>query len=218
MTRSPSIRLTIPHRLTLPLALSFSLMIAACGRQEPVGDLPSSEELAEAANAAAAEAAQNVSRDETEAEENRNYVNNARGFSITLPEGWVRDAAASNENGVVSEDPGAGADIRIFWSQNAGDKDLQQVVEGMTQGSEAVDGDFIGTNEYRGTANDGEGNSVAVRLVRKPDGSLITATFVFPEMLSEQYLAIGQRTLDSLRVFTASPPAGAAPADNATEG
>jgi predicted small lipoprotein YifL len=210
MTRSPQI--------LLPLALSLSLALAACGRQEPVSDLPSSEELANAANAAAAEALQNVSRDETVAEENRNYVNNARGFSITLPEGWVRDASASNGDGVVSEDAGAGADIRVFWSKNDGDKDLQQIVEGMTQGSEAVDGDFVGNNEYRGTANDGEGNSVAVRLVRKPDGSLITATFVFPEMLSEQYLAIGQKTLDSLRVFgmpAAAEPATAANASGA---
>jgi hypothetical protein len=214
MTRSSPIRLAL--NLTLPLTLA--LTIAACGRQESVGDLPSTEELAEAANAAAAEAAQNVSRDETEAEENRNYVNNARGFSITLPEGWVRNAAASNDNGVVSEDAGAGADIRIFWSKNDGDKDLQQIVEGMTQGSEAVDGDFIGANEYRGTANDGEGNSVAVRLIRKPDGSLITATFVFPEMLSEQYLAIGQKTLDSLRVFGSAGPTEKTAVDNATEG
>ncbi|HEX7783340.1 MAG TPA: hypothetical protein VF509_11095 [Sphingobium sp.] len=200
--------------LLIPLALSLSLV--ACGRQEPVSDLPSSEELSNAANAAAAEALENVTRDETAAEENRNYVNTARGFSITLPEGWVRDASASNGDGIVSEDAGAGADIRVFWSKNDGDKDLQQIVEGMTEGSEAVDGDFVGNDEYRGTANDGEGNSVAVRLIRKPDGSLITATFVFPEMLSEQYLAIGQKALDSLRIFGAPAAAEPAAASNAT--
>ena len=32
--------------------------------------------------------------------------------------------------------------------------------------------------------------NVAVRLLRQPDGSIVTATFVYPEMLSEQYLPI----------------------------
>jgi hypothetical protein len=198
----------------LLLTLAAALFLASCGRQEAVDDLPSSDELAAQAKAAADNAAERAGATEEQAAENRNYVNTPRGFSITLPEGWSRDAAASTADGVVAEDPGAGADVRVFWSANADDKDLQQVVEALNDGSEAVDGDFIGEREYRGTANDGEGNSVAVRLIKKADGSLVTATFVFPEMLSEQYLAIGQQALDSLRVFE---PAGAAPAkaDNA---
>ena len=208
-----------------PIAcFALALLLASCGRQEPVSEVPDSEALAAAAKAAADNAAERMEANAASAEENRNYVNAARGFSLTLPEGWIRNTQASTAEGVVAEDPGAGADIRVFWSANNDDKDLQQIVEAMNGQSEAVDGDFVGTSEYRGTANDGEGNNVAVRLIRKTDGSLVTATFVYPELLSEQYQAIGQSALNSLRVFdgTAAGPAkaaapAAAPANNATE-
>ncbi|CAN5487864.1 hypothetical protein BH10PSE12_BH10PSE12_06900 [soil metagenome] len=198
--------------MKIPHSILLLFLLAACGRQEPVDVVPSAEELANAANAAAVAAAANLTEEEALATENRNYVNSARGFSITLPEGWTRDAKASTADGVVFEDAGAGADIRVFWSNKAGDSDLAHIVAGMNVGSEAVDGDFVTDNEYRGTANNGKGNSVAIRLIRKPDGSLVTATFAFPEMLNEQYLAIGQKALDSLRVFDA---AGAIPAEGA---
>ena len=174
------------------------LLLVACGRAEPVEYLPSQEELAAAANAAAAKA---VAAEKAETSATRNYVNIERGFSITFPEGWEKDASASNVNGVVYQDPGAGADVRIFWQRNDEKQTLQQVVSAMSSGSEGVDGDFVGDNEYRGTANDGEGNNVAVRLLRQPDGSIVTATFVYPEMLSEQYQAIAEKVLDSLRIF-----------------
>lgn len=175
------------------------LLLAACGRTEPVADMPSQEELAAAANAAAANALESQQADDSA--DSRNYVNLDRGFSVTLPEGWVKDKGASNDDGVVYEDPGAGADVRVFWQKNEGDETLQQTVEALNSGSEGVDGDFVGDNEYRGTANDGEGNNVAVRLLRQPGGAVVTATFVYPEMLSEQYQGIAEKLLDSLRVF-----------------
>ncbi|EQB13337.1 hypothetical protein [Sphingobium lactosutens] len=175
------------------------LLLAACGRTEPVADMPSQEELAAAANAAAANALESQQADESA--DSRNYGNLDRGFSVTLPEGWVIDKGASNDDGVVYEDPGAGADVRVFWQKNEGDETLQQTVEALNSGSEGVDGDFVGDNEYRGTANDGEGNNVAVRLLRQPGGAVVTATFVYPEMLSEQYQGIAEKLLDSLRVF-----------------
>ena len=175
------------------------LLLAACGRTESVADMPSQEELAAAANAAAANALESQQADESA--DSRNYVNLDRGFSVTLPEGWVMDKGASNDDGVVYEDPGAGADVRVFWQKNEGDETLQQTVEALNSSAEGVDGDFVGDSEYRGTANDGEGNNVAVRLLRQPDGAVVTATFVYPEMLSEQYQGIAEKLLDSLRVF-----------------
>jgi hypothetical protein len=38
-------------------------------------------------------------------------------------------------------------------------------------------------------------------LLRQADGAIVTATFVYPEMLSEQYQAIAEKVLDSLRIF-----------------
>ncbi|MCI4590001.1 hypothetical protein MOK15_07830 [Sphingobium sp. BYY-5] len=203
-----------------PLAVCLPvLLLAACGRTEPVADMPSQEELAAAANAAAANAIANQQADETP--DSRNYVNLAHGFSVTLPEGWERDKAASNADGVVYQDPGAGADVRIFWQKNDQNQTLQQIVNTVSNGAEGVDGDFVGDNEYRGTANDGEGNNVAIRLLRQPDGSIVTATFVYPEMLSEQYQGIAEKLLTSLRAFAPQgqaekAAAGPAEAANAT--
>ncbi|MGK2909468.1 MAG: hypothetical protein ACSLE1_06685 [Sphingobium sp.] len=197
-------------------SLALLLLVAACGRQEAVSEVPNGQQLAAEAKAAAENAAERAGLNETQATANRNYVNEARGFSLQLPEGWARNAQATTADGIVSEDPGAGADIRVFWSANANDRDLQQVVESMNSRSEAVDGDFVGENEYRGTANDGEGNNIAVRMVRKKDGSLVTATFVYPELLSEQYQGIAQQTLDSLRVFDGADAKDAPAAANAT--
>jgi predicted small lipoprotein YifL len=189
------------------LILPFLVALAACGRQEPVQDMPTEAEIAAAAKAAAASAAANVV--EPAPEENRNHVDPDHGFSITFPEGWTRDAAASTSDGVVFQDPGAGADVRVFWQKNDNDQALQQIVEAMNSGSDSVEGSLVSDTEYRGTASDGEGNSVAIRLLKQPGGSIVTATFVYPEMLSEQYNAIAKATLDSLRIF---PPKGAEPA------
>lgn len=181
------------------------LLVAACGRTEPVSDLPTQEELAAAANAAAASAIANQQAGEKA--EGRNYVNAARGFSVTLPEGWVKKRDGNGPDMVAYEDPGAGADIRVAWDANDGGKTLQQIVATSMSGSEGVDGDFIGNNEYRGTANDGEGNNVALRLLRQPDGGVVTASFVYPEMLSEQYQGIAEKLLDSVRLFEAEEQA-----------
>src|SRR3546814_3021270 len=96
-------------------------------------DLPSQDELAAAANAAAARA---MAEAKADTPESRNYVNVERGFSITFPEGWQKDAASSNADGVVYQDPGAGADVRIFWQKKEGDQTLQQIVETVSEGSE----------------------------------------------------------------------------------
>jgi len=149
------------------------LLLAACGRTEPVADMPSQEELAAAANAAAASAL--ASQQAADEAEPRNYVNLERGFSISFPEGWTKNAERSTADGAIYEDKGAGADVRVFWQKNDNDETLKQIVEAVSSGAEGVDGDYIGENEYRGTANDGEGNNVAVRLLKQPNGSIVTA-------------------------------------------
>lgn len=190
----------LPLTACLPL-----LLLVACGRAEPVEDMPTQEELAAAANAAAASALATAKADDVES---RNYVNMKRGFSVTFPEGWQKDASASTDDGAVFEDPGAGANVRVFWQASRNDQTLQQIVEKVSSGAEGVDGDFIGDNEYRGTANDNDGNNVAIRVLRQPEGGTVIATFAYPEMLSEQYQAIAARALDSLEIF--APQGGAA--------
>ncbi|QGP80954.1 hypothetical protein [Sphingobium sp. CAP-1] len=185
------------------------LLLAACGRTEPVGDMPDQDALAAAANAAAANAITNQQADAQE--QTRDYVNAARGFSITFPESWVMDKGASTADGVVYADPGAGADMRVFWQKNDDDQTLQQIVEALHDSSEGVDGDFVGDDEYRGTANDGEGNIVSIRLLKQPDGSIVTATFVYPEQVRDQYQPVADTALKSLRLFTPKGEAQEAP-------
>ena len=185
------------------------LLLVACGRTEPVSDMPTQEELAAAANTAAATAIANQQADKKV--DDRNYSNVARGFSVTFPEGWVRGKADVGPDAILYEDPGAGANVRVAWDANGDDKSLEQIVRSPSNGSEGVDGDFIGDNEYRGTANDGEGNNVALRLVRQPGGGVVTATFAYPEMLSEQYQGMAEKVLDSVRVFS---PGGHTETDN----
>src|SRR3546814_20230208 len=64
---------------TLAAAMPL-LLLVACGPAEPVEDLPSQDELAAAANAAAARA---MAEAKADTPESRNYVNVERGFSIT---------------------------------------------------------------------------------------------------------------------------------------
>ena len=203
-------------RPSLAACLPF-LLLAACGRTEPVAEMPSQEQVEAAAKAAAAKAV--TDQQALDADENRAYTNVERGFSVTFPEGWMIDKAGSNADGAIYADPGAGADVRVFWQKNDNGQTLQQIVETVSNGSEGVDGEFIGTNEYRGTANDGEGNNVAIRLLRQGDGSIVTATFVYPEMLSEQYQPIVDKTLASLRLFAPKADDAAIPAqaDNAAQ-
>lgn len=202
------------HAPLIALALP-ALLLSACGRQEAVDQLPNSEAVAEAANAAANAVA--AAKEDVAAAELRHYTNAAHGFAIILPEGWVKDAGAASEDGVAYKDPGAGANIRVFWNRADGNRDLHQIVAGINQGKEAVDDNFVSDREYRGTSNDSHGNNVALRVLRKADGSLVTATFTYPEMLSEQYQAISDEALDSLKLLGEKQPADTNPADNAAD-
>ena len=181
------------------ILLSFTLALAltGCGRQESVEEVRADRARANAPQPAAI--AKPAAEDRTVATgEQRVYVNTARGYTATLPEGWVRNDAASNADGVVYEDPGAGAAIRLSWQKSGGDAEIRQMIEAMGEGTEAMEGNFTSPSDYRGTAKDVEGNRLAVRILKLPDGSAVRATFTYPEMLSDQYEAIGKAALDSL--------------------
>lgn len=189
----------------LRLAPIVSLvLLAACGRQESVDDLPD-------ANAIVNAASQQVIKPELgdarfiATGKNRLYTDAAHGFSIMLPEGWVRNETMTGPEGVFFGDPGSGADIRIAWARNSGDADFQQLIEsvddnGGAETGNTADGAAATAQGYMGTANDGEGNRVLLRILRLHDGSIASATMVFPEMLSDQYEKIARDTLASLKL------------------
>ena len=206
----------------LRLAPIVSLvLLAACGRQESVDDLPD-------ANAIVNAASQQVIKPELgdarfiATGKNRLYTDAAHGFSIMLPEGWVRNETMTGPEGVFFGDPGSGADIRIAWARNSGDADFQQLIESVDDNGGAETGNSADGaaatastgQDYMGTANDGEGNRVLLRILRLHDGSIASATMVFPEMLSDQYEKIARDTLASLKltgVGAVSVPAVTAP-------
>ncbi len=181
------------------LALAF--LATACGRQESVEEVQADRARAEAPPVTAARPVKDSRVIATGPQ--RTYANSAHGFSITLPEGWVRNDGASNADGVVYEDPGAGADIRVFWAKNGENADIRQIVAGMHDGAEGVEGNYTSPSEYRGAATDGRDNRVSIRVLKLADGSAVSATVTYPEMLSDQYAAIGKAALDSLTLATA---------------
>lgn len=181
--------------------VALTLLLAACGRQESVEEVRADRAAANAPLPTPIPKPASDGRTVATGKQ-RVYVNAPHGYTITLPEGWVRNDGASNADGVVYEDPGAGANVRVFWTKNASNADIEQMIEGMND--EAVEGNFSSPNDYSGTANDGKGNRVAIRILKLPDGSAVNATVAYPEMLSDQYEAIGKAALDSLEVAVAS--------------
>ena len=187
------------------LLLTALLVLSACGRQESVDTLPSYNDAD--LNLLTGNVATPANEAEPLAEgASPFYTNPKHGFSITAPEGWGIEAGSTTEDGAVYSDPKSGAEIRTFWSRNEDDEDLHQLVEAMNDNDGGAKGDFVNEREYRGSTNDGEGNAVSVRLLKMADGSLVSATFVYPEEQAGLFEPIAQKTLDSLKVTGATAP------------
>lgn len=112
------------------VAITAALLLSSCGKQEAVGDVPSSEELAKQADAASKairdeEAAANAdgAAPAVDSAAMTSYANALRGFSIMVPKDWTADENASDDNGQVFNDAESKAVLTAGWIENREDAD-----------------------------------------------------------------------------------------------
>jgi hypothetical protein len=192
---------------TLPFgaALTLALLLSACGKQEAVGDVPSSEELAQQADAAS-----QAIRDEANAAEGDSgetaidlatldsYANALRGYSIMVPGGWTVDKSASDDNGRVYTDAKSGAKLAVSWVENREDAAWSKAVQAIEDGSDAMEGAPIGKNEYRASGILTNGQQSSQRLLRKPDGTMVQAEVSYDAEQAKSTDPLAATILDSL--------------------
>lgn len=186
-------------------ALSAALLLSSCGKQEAVGDVPSSEELAKQADAAskairdeAAAANADGSGPVVDSAEMTSYSNALRGFSIMVPKSWTADARASDDNGGVFNNAETKAKLSADWIENREDADLIAAVKALEDAGEGMTGDYVNENEYRASGIIEEGSKTAQRILRKPDGTMIRAMITYPADSAEAIDPLAAQILDSL--------------------
>lgn len=186
-------------------ALSAALLLSSCGKQEAVGDVPSSEELAKQADAAskairdeAAAANADGSVPVVDSAEMASYSNALRGFSIMVPKSWTADTRSSDDNGGVFNNTEAKAKLSAGWIENREDADLTAAVKALEDAGEGMTGDYVNENEYRASGIIEEGSKTAQRILRKPDGTMIRAMITYPADSAETIDPLAAQILDSL--------------------
>ena len=192
-----------PSPILPSIAICAALLLSSCGKQEAVGDVPSSEELAKQADAASAaireEAAAADGKDAEPAIDSAamtSYTNALRGFTVFVPKGWELDEAASDDNGNVYTNNDA--TMKIGWIENREDADFQAVVQAVEENGEAMSGSFANDNDYRSSGIEDGGKTMAQRLLRKPDGTMVSAKITYPSDQAEKMGAVAKQILDSL--------------------
>lgn len=186
-------------------ALTLALLLSACGKQEAVGDVPSSEELARQADAAS-----QAIRDEAAAAEDNgataaidltsmeSYANALRGYTIMVPKGWTVDTTASDDNGRVFTETTSGTKLAVSWVENREDAAWSKAVETVEDGNEAMDGGAVGKNEYRASGILTNGLKSSQRLLRKPDGTMVQAEITYAADQAKSTDPLASAILDSL--------------------
>ncbi len=186
-------------------ALTLALLLSACGKQEAVGDVPSSEELAQQADAAS-----QAIRDEAAAAEGdgakaavdlasmESYANALRGYTIMVPNGWTVDESASDDNGRVFTETASGTKLAVNWVENREDAAWSKAVETVEDGNEAMEGGAVGKNEYRASGILTNGLKSSQRLLRKPDGTMVQAEITYAADQAKSTDPLASAILDSL--------------------
>jgi hypothetical protein len=185
-------------------ALTLALLLSACGKQEAVSDVPSSEELAQKADAASkairdAEAAAegDGANGAIDLANMESYTNALRGYTIMVPSGWTVDETASDDNGRVYTDTASGTKLAVSWVENREDAAWNKAVEAIEDGS-AMEGAAVGNNEYRASGILTDGQKSSQRLLRKPDGTMVQAEITYDAGQSKSTDPLASTILDSL--------------------
>lgn len=176
----------------LLIATTSILALAACGQQTPSNN--AAQEVTPVDTAPV-----NLEGEADPPFSGGAYINLKYKFSVSMPEGWIQNLEASNEDGSIYENKAIDADARVSGSDNEGDVDFQQAIEAMREGTTDVEGAMIGENEYRGAATS-EGDRVRVRLLKTPQGQLISLLVRYPVAKAADLDPVAIRTLDSLKL------------------
>jgi hypothetical protein len=186
-------------------ALTLALLLSACGKQEAVGDVPSSEELAREADAAskairdeAAAAAGDNAKTAVDLTTLDGYTNALRGFTIMVPGGWTIDKTASDDNGRVYTEKASGTKLAVSWVENREDAAWSKAVQAIEDGSDAMEGAAVGKNEYRASGILTNGQKSSQRLLRKPDGTMVQAEISYAVDQAKSTDPLASTILDSL--------------------
>ncbi|WP_197460203.1 hypothetical protein [Sphingorhabdus sp. M41] len=186
-------------------ALTLALLLSACGKQEAVGDVPSSEELAKQADAAsqairdeAAAADGNGAKAAIDLTSMESYANALRGYTIMVPSGWTVDQSASDDNGRVFTETVSGTKLAVSWVENREDAAWSKAVQAIEDGNEAMEGAPVGKNEYRASGVLTNGLKSGQRLLRKPDGTMVQAEVTYAADQSKTTDPLATAILDSL--------------------
>ena len=168
--------------------------------------MPSSEELAKQADAAsqairdeaAAEAEKNDDAPAVDSSTMTSYANALRGYTIMVPGNWPQDEAASDDNSGVFKNEQSGTTLTVGWSENREDADLQAAVKAIEEAGEAMSGEYVRDNDYRATGTTENGQKSARRILRKPDGTMVSAEVSYPADNAESIDGVASQVLDSL--------------------
>ncbi len=189
-------------------ALSLALLLSACGKQEAVDDVPSSEELAQKADAASkairdAEAAAQGEGATTSVNlaNMESYTNTLRGFTIMVPGDWMVDETESDDNGRVYTDAATGTKLAVSWVENREDAAWSKAVEAVEDGSDAMEGTAVSANEYRASGISTNGMKSSQRLLRKPDGTMVQVEITYAADQAKSTDPLASAILDSLTLL-----------------
>ena len=189
-------------------ALSLALLLSACGKQEAVDDVPSSEELAQKADAASkairdAEAAAQGEGATTSVNlaNMESYTNTLRGFTIMVPGDWMVDETESDDNGRVYTDAATGTKLAVSWVENREDAAWSKAVEAVEDGSDTMEGTAVSANEYRASGISTNGMKSSQRLLRKPDGTLVQVEITYAADQAKSTDPLASAILDSLTLL-----------------
>lgn len=187
--------------------VTAALILSSCGKQEAVGDVPSSEELAQRADAAsqairdeaaAAEAGEGTGEAVAiDSAELVSYTNALRGFSIMVPKNWKQVDGGSDDDGAAFENADLDMKLMAGWTENRDDAGLLAAV-GKLETAENIAGEYVNDDEYRASGNATENQAKSERILRKPDGTMVRAVVTYPAENAETLGNLATQILDSL--------------------
>ncbi|MDZ7588418.1 MAG: hypothetical protein U5J78_04505 [Parasphingorhabdus sp.] len=195
------------NKILLPSLAIAALILSACGKQEAVGDVPSSEELAKQADAAmkaigATDAPQGpiVGMNGAEAGVLKTYSNELRGFSINVPENWTVVDAKSGDDGRHFVDAASKAELDVKWYANRDEGDVAELSKLLPAAAATAQNGATRT-DIRGENTDSAGMKSVTRLLRMPDNALVVATVRYPADQAKQTDPVVTRVIDSLTLI-----------------